>query len=70
VSLPLYTLLRKIPSRGLPAEFVMMENLAEHMTRRDAFEVELMSSSLLPKPAAPISSAPRKPGVAPRVALG
>jgi hypothetical protein len=70
VSLPLYTLLHKIPSRWLPAELVKMENLAKHMTRRDAFEVELTSSSLLPKPAAPISSAPRKPGVAPPVALG
>ncbi|HET6350218.1 MAG TPA: hypothetical protein VFH88_14160 [Candidatus Krumholzibacteria bacterium] len=50
MSLPLYTQLRKIPSRGLPADLQKMENSAEHNTRRDAFEMQLQNSKLLPGP--------------------
>ncbi|HEX6790355.1 MAG TPA: hypothetical protein VF247_03515 [Candidatus Krumholzibacteria bacterium] len=53
MSLPLYTQLRKIPSRGVPAELLKMEKSPEHLTRQDAFEMELSASSLLPKPDAP-----------------
>jgi hypothetical protein len=53
MSFPLYTQLRKIPSRGLPAELRKMEDGAEHRTRQDMFEMELANSSLLPKTDAP-----------------
>lgn len=53
MSFPLYTQLKKTPSRGLPSELVKAEKTAEHLTRQDAFEMELSSSSLLPKPDAP-----------------
>jgi hypothetical protein len=53
MSFPLYTQLKKIPSRGLPADLRKMEDAAEHRTRQDMFEMELVNSSLLPKPDAP-----------------
>ena len=53
MSFPLYTQLKKIPSRGLPADLRKMEDSAEHRTRQDMFEMELANSSLLPKPDAP-----------------
>jgi hypothetical protein len=53
MSFPLYTQLKKISSRGLPPDLVRMEKSPEHMTRQDAFELQLSSSSLLPKPDAP-----------------
>jgi hypothetical protein len=53
MSFPLYTQLRKIPSRGFPAELRKMEESAEHRTRQDMFEMQLQNSSLLPKPDAP-----------------
>ena len=53
MSLPLYTHLRKISSRGIPPELARMEKSPEHLTRQDAFEMELSASSLLPKPGDP-----------------
>jgi hypothetical protein len=53
MSFPLYTHLRKIPSRGFPADLRKMEDTAEYRTRQDMFEMQLQSSSLLPKPDAP-----------------
>jgi hypothetical protein len=53
MSLPLYTHLRKISSRGIPADLAKMEKSAEHLTRQDAFEMELSASSLLPGPDTP-----------------
>jgi len=53
MSLPLYTQLRKIPSRGLPPDLEKLEKSADHLTRQDAFEMELSASSLLPGPDAP-----------------
>jgi hypothetical protein len=53
MSFPLYTQLRKIPSRGFPAELRKMEDSAEHRTRQDMFEMELENSALLPKADAP-----------------
>jgi hypothetical protein len=53
MSLPLYTLLRQIPSHPLPADLLRLEKSPEHMTRQDAFELELSTSSLLPAPDAP-----------------
>jgi hypothetical protein len=38
-----------IPSRPLPRDLEKMEKSAEHLTRQDAFEMELAASSLLPK---------------------
>jgi hypothetical protein len=54
MSFPLYTQLRKIPSRGFPADLRKMEDSAEHRTRQDMFEMQLQSSSLLPKADAPV----------------
>lgn len=53
MSLPVYTKLKNMPRRGLPADLVRLEKSAEHLTRQDAFEMELSASSLLPKPDAP-----------------
>lgn len=50
MSLPLYTQIRNIPRRGVPFDLEKLEKSAEHMTRQDAFEMELASSLLLPKP--------------------
>jgi hypothetical protein len=53
MNFPLYTQLREIPRRGLPADLVKMEKSAEHLTRQDAFEMELSTSELLPAADAP-----------------
>jgi len=53
MNFPLYTQLKKIPSRGLPTDLRKMEDSADHRTRQDMFEMELANSSLLPKPDAP-----------------
>lgn len=53
MSLPLYTQLKRIPNRGLPADLMKMEKSADHLTRQDAFETELSASSVLPAPDAP-----------------
>src|SRR5262245_37189721 len=53
MSFPLYTQLKKIPSRGLPIDLRKLEDSAEHRTRQDMFEMELANSSLLPKPDVP-----------------
>lgn len=50
---PLYTQLRTISSRELPADLQKMENTAAHRAREERFEEELAASSLLPKPDAP-----------------
>lgn len=54
MSFPLYTQLRKIPRRGLPGDLQKMEKSADHLTRQDAFGMELSASSLLPKADAPV----------------
>jgi hypothetical protein len=53
MNFPLYAQLKMTPRRGLPADLVKMEQTPEHHTRRDAFEMELSTSSLLPAPDAP-----------------
>jgi hypothetical protein len=53
MSLPIYTQLRKIPSRSLPADLRKAEDSAANRTRQDMFEIQLQSSSLLPKPDTP-----------------
>ena len=54
MNFPTYTLLQSRPTRGLPPDLEELEKSPKHLTRQDAFEMELLASSVLPRPDAQV----------------